>query len=442
MAKNPIRAFLALALCLLALLPGAVTAWGVEPTVYAEAAVLINAETGQVLYEKNAHRRMQPASLTKIMTCLIAMEETRPEELVTVTDEALRLMPDSAAIGLSEGEKLTVAQLLYAAMLPSANDAAAAVGVHIAGSSSAFAEKMNRRATALGLTGSHFSNAHGLPSRNHYTTAYDLAQITREALTHPEFLDYAGRTSYTIPASSHNQAYGFSHLSRALRPGSGAYDPRAIAGKTGWTSPAGNCLMTVAEQNGMRLIAVVLKADDEERGATSYSDTQALFDYGFSAFRPVTLSLPGTGLLTTLEEGGGEYYLSAPDREMQVLLPLSREGVEDASLEVALLPEDCSEAERRFWGEVRLLDRRTGEVLLSAGRISLAGEPLGPEPLGPAAEVYQVVGDQPRDRGDIPLTLAGTLLLVAILAVCNRKGRKAVAPKTVIAEAPGSVRNA
>ncbi len=295
---------LLLALVLFAFFGGE-TAWAAEtPVVRAQAAVLINADTGQVLFEKNARRRMEPASLTKIMTCLLAMEEAAPEEPVTVTAEAVQLMQDAAAIGLLEGETLTVAQLLYATMLPSANDAAAAIGIHLEGSTAAFAEAMNRRAGELGLTGTHFSNAHGLPAADHYSTAWDLAQITRAALDYPEFLSYAGRPSYTIPASPTNRAYSFGHLNHALTLGSGSFDRRAIAGKTGWTRSAGSCLMTVAEQNGVRLIAVILKEDSQASGGNIYRDTKALFDYGFSAFRPVTAPLVGKSL-PALPDGGG-----------------------------------------------------------------------------------------------------------------------------------------
>ena len=130
---------------LLALLLGGEMAWGAEPAappeLQSQAAILIEARTGQVLAEKESRRRMEPASLTKIMTCLMAMEQAGPEERVVVTAEALQLMADASAIGLRERESLTMAEMLYAAMLPSANDAAAAVGIHLAGSSSAFAEE-------------------------------------------------------------------------------------------------------------------------------------------------------------------------------------------------------------------------------------------------------------------------------------------------------------
>lgn len=142
-------------------------------------AVLIDADTGQVLYGKNEHSRMEPASLTKIMTCLLAMEHSDPQEPVTATAESLNLPLDASVLGLYEGETMTMEQMLYAMMLPSANDAANAVGVHIAGSLSAFAQMMNEKAQELGLQDSTFYNSNGLPEEGHLSSAYDLVQITR-----------------------------------------------------------------------------------------------------------------------------------------------------------------------------------------------------------------------------------------------------------------------
>ncbi|MCI8907310.1 MAG: D-alanyl-D-alanine carboxypeptidase [Angelakisella sp.] len=407
---------------------GGETAWAAEtPVVRAQAAVLINADTGQVLFEKNARRRMEPASLTKIMTCLLAMEGAAPEEPVTVTAEAVQLMQDAAAIGLLEGETLTVAQLLYATMLPSANDAAAAIGIHLEGSTAAFAEAMNRRTGELGLTGTHFSNAHGLPAADHYSTAWDLAQITRAALDYPEFLSYAGRPSYTIPASTTNRAYSFGHLNHALTLGSGSFDRRAIAGKTGWTRSAGSCLMTVAEQNGVRLIAVILKEDSQASGGNIYRDTKALFDYGFSAFRPVTVPLVGKSLPVFLEEGGQEYSLAVPGGTWQVLVPLSLTA-EELTLEVSAPAQGALQEGGSLWGEVLLLEKSTKKMLLRAGRVPLSGQIMALEPLGPSAATLEVARDEERDRGDIPLAVGASLLLVLLLAAANRKNRELVPP--------------
>ena len=399
------RPLAALALSLALLLPA--PAQGAEaPAIHAEAAILMEAETGQILYEKNAHRQMQPASLTKIMTCLLAIEAGNPEQQVTVTPQALDLMEDAAAIGLQEGERLPLRELLYAAMLPSANDAANAVAIHIAGSEAAFARQMNRRAEALGLTDTRFVNASGLPVQGHSTTAYDLAEITREALRYPSFLDYAGRPSYFIRPGPENRGYSFSHLNRLLLPGSGYFDARAIAGKTGWTVPAGHCLMTVAEQDGVRLIAIILRAEGDGTMGGPYPDTKALLDYGFGSFRRVELPLPAEGFLGRIQES--EYYLTPVGTTVGLMVPaeLPREG-----LTVQLVGTAEGE-EGRFWGEAALRNA-AGEVLWQGGRIPLTGELLLGDLLGPSAVAYlpQVAKEVPR----LPLMEFGAAAVVAAL---------------------------
>ena len=399
------RPLAALALSLALLLP--TPAPGAEaPVIHAEAAILMEAETGQILYEKNAHRQMQPASLTKIMTCLLAIEAGNPEQQVTVTPQALDLMEDAAAIGLQEGERLPLRELLYAAMLPSANDAANAVAIHIAGSEAAFARQMNRRAEALGLTDTRFVNASGLPVQGHSTTAYDLAEITREALRYPSFLDYAGRPSYFIRPGPENRGYSFSHLNRLLLPGSGYFDARAIAGKTGWTVPAGHCLMTVAEQDGVRLIAIILRAEGDGTMGGPYPDTKALLDYGFGSFRRVELPLPAEGFLGRIQES--EYYLTPVGTTVGLMVPaeLPREG-----LTVQLVGTAEGE-EGRFWGEAALRNA-AGEVLWQGGRIPLTGELLLGDLLGPSAVAYlpQVAKEVPR----LPLMEFGAAAVVAAL---------------------------
>ena len=399
------RPLAALALSLALLLPTPAQA-AEAPVIHAEAAILMEAETGQILYEKNAHRQMQPASLTKIMTCLLAIEAGNPEQQVTVTPQALDLMEDAAAIGLQEGERLPLRELLYAAMLPSANDAANAVAIHIAGSEAAFARQMNRRAEALGLTDTRFVNASGLPVQGHSTTAYDLAEITREALRYPSFLDYAGRPSYFIRPGPENRGYSFSHLNRLLLPGSGYFDARAIAGKTGWTVPAGHCLMTVAEQDGVRLIAIILRAEGDGTMGGPYPDTKALLDYGFGSFRRVELPLPAEGFLGKIQES--EYYLTPVGTTVGLMIPaeLPREG-----LTVQLVGTAEGE-EGRFWGEAALRNA-AGEVLWQGGRIPLTGELLLGDILGPSEVAYlpQVAKEVPR----LPLMEFGAAAVVAAL---------------------------
>ena len=265
---------------------------------------------------------------------------------------------------------------------------------------------MNRRAEALGLTDTRFVNASGLPVQGHSTTAYDLAEITREALRYPSFLDYAGRPSYFIRPGPENRGYSFSHLNRLLLPGSGYFDARAIAGKTGWTVPAGHCLMTVAEQDGVRLIAIILRAEGDGTMGGPYPDTKALLDYGFGSFRRVELPLPAEGFLGRIQES--EYYLTPVGTTVGLMVPaeLPREG-----LTVQLVGTAEGE-EGRFWGEAALRNA-AGEVLWQGGRIPLTGELLLGDLLGPSAVAYlpQVAKEVPR----LPLMEFGAAAVVAAL---------------------------
>ncbi len=420
------KKIIALALCFFCALFSLRPAWAAPaPTLYAEAAILIDAATGQVLLEKNARRQLPPASLTKILTCLLAMEQGRPEDLVTIPEEAAALDSDAAAIGLVPGEVHTLGDLLYAMMLPSANDAAIAVAVHLGGSVSGFSLEMDQRTAELGLTGSSFRNPHGLPARDHYSTAYDLAQITRQALEHPEFLAYAGAPSHAIPYGPGHRGYSFRHLDRTLLRNSEFYDPRAVAGKTGWTDEAGNCLMTVGEQDGRRLIAIVLHADSEEVGGAAYRDTRALLDYGFSAFRPATLPL-GTGTADLVWEDA-EYRLSLPRDGLTFLLPVELEEVSGFALDLASDPGRITAAGGEFWGEAVLRDS-AGREVLTAGRFPLEAHRLA-SPAGPGREVYLLEQEEKPSRGDVPLALGGTLLAVALLAFRNRQSRREAAEK-------------
>lgn len=320
--------------------------------LYAGAAVLIDADTGQVLYGKNEHSRMEPASLTKIMTCLLAMEHSDPQEPVTATAESLNLPLDASVLGLYEGETMTMEQMLHAMMLPSANDAANAVGVHIAGSLSAFAQMMNEKAQELGLQDSTFYNSNGLPEEGHLSSAYDLVQITRVAMAYPEFLDYAGAEGYSIPEGEQNAAHAFLHTDRFLRQDTVYYDETAIAGKTGWTSTAGNCLMTVMQRDGRTLIAVVLQSDSDEVARAAYVDSQTLFDYGFDQFVQAEWTLPAqseqysdqSGSTVTLQSGAVSFQclLPAGAQSSGAYLQFPQEASEDSTAQVWLRLEDGS----------------------------------------------------------------------------------------------------
>ncbi len=331
--------------------------------LYGEAAILVDAETGQVLFEKNAHRLLNPASLTKIMTSLIAMEHSDGDDIVTVTREALYLPSDSSAAGIEPGQQFKMSTLQYALMLPSGNDAANAIAIHISGSVEEFAKLMNEKAEELGLQ-SRFENPHGLTGDNHKSTAYDLAQITVEAMKYPEFQDYSGQFYVEEYELTTNEKYYLTHTHRMIKGNDAYYDPNVIAGKTGWTSDAGNCLMTVYEKDGKQLIAVVLNSDSDEIQKAIYVDTENIINYGYNNFQKHELEI-AAGTLAK-----GDYY-GSDDSLYEVSLAndgvkysvWAPNGIDDVSLKI-LSPEVAD------WSEVSSYPQKTEVYVDIAGSIS------------------------------------------------------------------------
>lgn len=249
-----------------------------KPTIAAEGAVLLNANTGEILFEKNGTTRFYPASITKLMTALLAVENCGLGDTVTFSKTATTNLESGAVtISLTEGDKLTVEQCLYALMLKSANEVANGMAEHISGSVAGFADKMNSRARELGCTDTHFANPNGLNDTQHYTTPRDMALIARAAFANPTVARAASTLSYQIPATKKAAARTITMGHKMLYPNDSRYYQGIVAGKTGYTSKAGNTLATCAERNGLRLIAIVMKSNQ-----THYTDTKALLDYGFA----------------------------------------------------------------------------------------------------------------------------------------------------------------
>ena len=234
--------------------------------VTSQAAALFDMDDREVLYSKDVFERMYPASITKIMTALVAIKEGDLKSRVLVTDDAVITEPGATLCGIEPGDTLTLEQLLYGLMLPSGNDAGAAIAVHIAGSIEAFSDMMNEEAVRLGATGTHFVNPHGLNDPDHYTTAYDLYLIFDEALKYPVFRQIVGTTAYT--ANYHNK--NSEPVSKTWK-GSNWFMTgeretpdglKVFGGKTGTTKAAGYCLiMASRDDSDKEYISVVLKAD-------------------------------------------------------------------------------------------------------------------------------------------------------------------------------------
>jgi len=269
------------------------------PCPAGEAAVLMDARSGQVLYAKNPHQRMYPASTTKILTALLALEKGNLDDLVTVPEEACRT--GGSAIGLQAGERLTLRDLLYALLLASANDAAVTIADYLAGSVESFAGMMNEKASSLGAADSHFTNPHGLPDPDHYTSAYDLALIARCAMQKPVFREIVKTRLKEIsrPEADRSKGPPQEHLwnhNRLLE----RY-PGANGIKTGYTVEAGQCLVASAQKEERELIAVVLNC----QGEAVFEDAKKLLEYGFAHFSPVLVVKQGEKV-ATVEVAGGE----------------------------------------------------------------------------------------------------------------------------------------
>lgn len=260
--------------------------WPAGPAISAESAILMNIDTGSVLYAKNIHKKSYPASTTKLLTCLIAAERGNFDDIVTFSNDAVFSVPVGGSnMGMDVGESITLEQSLYGILVGSANEVANAVGEYISGSIDDFIALMNERAVELGCTDSHFMNTNGLHDDNHYTSAYDLALIS-SAFFQNDMLAKIGNTSrYEFKATA-TQPDDFILVNKhKLITGEEQYDG-ILGGKTGYTDQARQTLVTCAEQNGMRLVCVVFK----EESPNQFTDTIELFNYGFHNFQLMNIS--------------------------------------------------------------------------------------------------------------------------------------------------------
>ena len=255
--------------------------WPTPPEIGAEGAILLDADTGVVLYEKNADRILYPASTTKLLTSLIAYESLELNDTVPFSHEAVySVPPDGSSISMGEGETISVEQTLYAILTASANECANAIGEKISGSIPAFGETMTARARELGCTNSHFVNPSGLFEEDHYTTPRDLSRIARAFFDVPLLASMSGTVTYRIPPSATQPDDIWIRNHNVIINGELPVDAHIIGGKTGFTNVARASLVTCAERDGLRLISVVMKAESPGQ----YNDTATLLHYGFDHF--------------------------------------------------------------------------------------------------------------------------------------------------------------
>lgn len=296
------------------------------PDLASEAAIVMDAKTGAILYEKNAYIPEYPASITKLMTCLLALENVALNDTVTLSyDAVFGIERDSSHVGLNEGEQISAESCLYAIMVESANEASWAMGEHISGTIADFATLMNERALQLGCRNSNFVNANGLHDAAHYSCAYDIALILKQCLEFPMFRTLSSTINYEIPPTNlTEEVRPLWNTLKMIRPTSKYYYQYIEGGKTGYTTDANCTLATFAKKGNMELICVVMNCNSR---TNTYSDSRALYEYCFNNFS-YTYPLK-------------DFSFSAPQTEDNVILSNFYNSVSDDLLNLTIDQNYC-----------------------------------------------------------------------------------------------------
>jgi len=282
--------------------------------VTAKSALLADAETGEILWQRNLDLRCYPASLTKIMTAVLVLERGNLEDWVTVPKEAA--FTGESSMALKEGERVQLKDLLNAILVRSANDACVAAAIHLAGSVEKFVEWMNEKAKELGMTNTRFVNPHGLHHPQHFTTARDLLTLTRYALQNPTFRNIVSQREIIIAPTNKSALRRYRNRNKLLE-----LYPGCDGVKTGYTIPAGKCLVASATRNGWQLIAIVLGSQDH------FADCATLLDYGFNNFVRLILAEKGEKVaLLHVPDGNPEWLWAAATDSVKVIVPKAKIG--------------------------------------------------------------------------------------------------------------------
>ena len=264
-----------------------------EGKITSDHVLLMDYDSGAILYEKDAYSKAYPASTTKIMTCILVLENCENiREKVLIGDIVKEYGPGNSLMGLIAGDEVRVKELLYGLMLPSGNDAAAVLAQKFGGSIEGFADMMNAKAQELGMSDTHYVTPHGLHNEDHYTTAADMAKLVRYVMQNGDFMAIVGTPSYTCPATKKSEERTLYNSNRFISPRSKnkSYNWDAVTGmKTGYTNPAGGCLVTTAEQDGKTLLCILL-GDRSDGQEARWSESRALLEYGFENLTSLSLS--------------------------------------------------------------------------------------------------------------------------------------------------------
>lgn len=397
------------------------TVWPAGIEIAGETAVVMEASAKAVLYEKNAETKCYPASITKIMTALLAIENCSMEEYVVFSKDAV-YKTEGSGIARDVNEVMTMEQCLYGLMLESANECAYAIAEHVGGDYGTFIRMMNERAAEIGCRHTHFNNPHGLPDENHYTCAYDMALIAAKALENEIFRQIAGTKSYTIPPTNkHEEETHLRNSHKMLN----AYDgPQylyegCIGGKTGYTDAAGNTLVTFARRNGMTLICVVLK----EKATMQYQDTIALLDSCFENFQAWKIAEHEKQdtfdrIQKEISVKDGETLSMNPDD--YIVLPRNV-SFSDASAE---LNKDTAKEDTAGFLEYTYADRPVGRAEIAVNREGET-EAVETEEIEEASEQMQAKSGKKAVKDPVsPAVLSGMLLLLAGVFILRVRQRK------------------
>lgn len=309
--------------------------WPDAPETLSPGVILMEESTGTILYEKNSDEAYYPASITKIMTTLLALENGNLSDMVTFSDDAIN-NTEGSGIARDYGEQMTLEQCLYGVMLESANECAYAVAEHVGGTVENFVDMMNAKAKELGCTNTHFANPHGLQDENHYTTAHDMALIAQAAYQNETFRIIIGTKMYTIPPTNkhaeetvlrnhHDMLCTYHNANRKY------LYPYCVGGKTGYTATANSTLVTYAEKDGMTLICVVMNTQSPNQ----FIDTVNLFDYAFDNFQVLNVAENDTDYSAETTVDNGNLNNIAPfvelDKDAVIVLPKTAEFSDTSS---------------------------------------------------------------------------------------------------------------
>lgn len=408
------------ALCVLAVAPCSVRAeeyWPEGPTVHCPSAVVMEVNTGTVLYTKDSHTPHYPASITKILTALLAIENCDLDEVVVFSEDAVNKNEgDTSHIARDFNEEMTMEQCLYAVMLESANECAYAVAEHVGakqdGDYSTFIDMMNSRAKQLGCTDTHFNNCNGLPDEEHWTSAYDMALIAAEAYRNETFRIITGTESYTIPPTNKHSSPTYCHNHhKMVYPWQG--DMRYLwdystGGKTGYTRAASNTLVTFAEKDGLALVCVVMYAQTPDH----YTDSRTLLEYCFDNFQALNIasneaSVANEGLENVGVMNENEAFVTL-DQEAYIVMPKATQFA-DARFELDEVRDGSSTlAQLKYTYADRIVG--TAEIVTTGAKVTesyFEKQEQEPEP----DEELRVIEIQPE------MILFAILLIVVVVVI-------------------------